>query len=68
MIIEDERDENLETDYDAPLSLPTSLISREHTEDFDAFLKHHGHLRDHVAHYQLRNDLMEHLWELEGEA
>jgi hypothetical protein len=39
--------------------------SHEQITDLDMFLQRHRQLRDNATHYQLRNDLIEHLWERE---
>lgn len=37
--------------------------SHEHIADFDEFIENHKKIRDSESHYQLREDLVEHLWQ-----
>ena len=61
MIVEDERDVNeaVELDYEQ--------MSWEHTNEFIEFIEIHQCIRDHEIHSQLQTDLVEHLWQLQGE-
>ena len=36
--------------------------SKEHNTDFKEFIRRYRQIRDKQTHYQLRNDLIEHLW------
>ncbi|XP_076953407.1 uncharacterized protein LOC143627492 [Bidens hawaiensis] len=62
MIIEDERDDgdNLNFEYDQLDDLPE--LSRDHTTEFMDFIERHLHIRDRSAHHQLQEDLIEHQW------
>lgn len=62
MIIEDERDADPENGYDT-----TPNVSRTSTPLFTEFIARHHIIRSSAAHHTLRNDLIEHLWELYGE-
>lgn len=67
MTIEDERGEKgLDFDFDEPSSSSVTL-SRDPSPEFAAFLRRHHAIRDTVKHYQLRDDLIEHLWQRKGE-
>jgi hypothetical protein len=37
--------------------------SHEMTIDFDEFLENHKKIRNQETHYELREDLVEHLWQ-----
>ncbi|XP_075662918.1 uncharacterized protein LOC142632380 [Castanea sativa] len=69
MIIEDKRDVNeaMELDYEQIDDNPTVQLSRERTNEFSEFIETHQCIRDHKIHSQLQVDLVEHLWQLEGE-
>nr|XP_023916280.1 uncharacterized protein LOC112027863 [Quercus suber] len=69
MIIEDERDVNeaVEVDYEQIDDNPTIQPSRENTNEFTEFIETHQCIRDHKIHSQLQLDLIEHLWQLQGE-
>ena len=69
MIIEDERDVNeaVELDYEQINDDPTIQLSRENTNTFTEFIETHQCIRDHKNHFQLQSDLIEHLWQLQGE-
>jgi len=66
MIIEDEREvQGLENIYDgAPRDVS---ISRDRSTDFESFVARYREVRNEEVHYQLRNDLVEHLWQLYGQ-
>ena len=68
-IVEDERDVNeaVEVDYEQIDNNPTIQLSREHTNEFTEFIKTHQCIRDREIHDQLQLDLIEHLWQLQGE-
>ena len=63
MIIEDERDEIEAVDlgYETPMS-------REPTNEFTEFIQVHQCIRDSEVHSQLQMNLVEHLWQLQGES
>ncbi|KAF3974627.1 hypothetical protein CMV_002058 [Castanea mollissima] len=69
MIVEDERDVNeaVELDYEQIDDNPTVQLSREHTNEFTEFIEIHQSIRDREIHSQLQTDLVEHLWQLQGE-
>ncbi|KAL0006135.1 hypothetical protein SO802_013696 [Lithocarpus litseifolius] len=69
MIVEDERDANeaVELDYEQIDDNPTIQLSRECTNEFTEFIETHQCIRDHEIHSQLQLDLIEHLWQLQGE-
>lgn len=67
MIIEDERDlRNPDYMYDNGPA-PVIPVSREPTADFASFVTRYRNIRDSEKHYELRNDLIEHLWSRKGE-
>jgi hypothetical protein len=64
MIIEDERnDEDIRNEQQNTIAAPDNNGALEFAE----FLQRHRAIRDNVLHYQLRNDLIEHLWQREGD-
>jgi hypothetical protein len=67
MIVEDERGSPEEFEYDRS---PVAVIvpERSQSADFSVFVQNVLDLRDELAHHQLRNDLIKHLWELKGQA
>ncbi|XP_050240941.1 uncharacterized protein LOC126689804 [Quercus robur] len=69
MIVEDERDVNkaVEVDYEPIDDNPTIQLSREHTNEFTEFIETHQCIQDREIHDQLQLDLIEHLWQLQGE-
>ena len=69
MIVEDERDVNevVEVDYEQIDDNPTIQLSREHTNEFTEFIETHQCIWDCEIHDQLQLDLIEHLWQLQGE-
>ncbi|KAL0006319.1 hypothetical protein SO802_013880 [Lithocarpus litseifolius] len=69
MIIEDKRDVNeaVELDYEQIDDNPTVQLSQERTNKFTEFIETHQCIRDHEIHSQLQLDLIEHLWQLQGE-
>ena len=68
MIVEDERDEvSLEQEYGGPYT-SSAALSTDTSPTFDAFLRRYRAIRDNDKHYQLRNDLIEHLWQRKGES
>ncbi|XP_028116832.1 uncharacterized protein LOC114314560 [Camellia sinensis] len=67
MIVEDEREEHLDFNYDiSSTNTPVQLFSTP-TNDFQLFLSRHLGIRDKDAYPALRNDLVEHMWYLHGE-
>nr|XP_025880464.1 uncharacterized protein LOC112938633 [Oryza sativa Japonica Group] len=68
MIIDNERDENVDFDYDQEDSevLRKEEYQRRNKPVLEKFLKIHKEIEDRRVHEQLRDDLMEHLWALHG--
>ena len=68
-IIDDELDVNeaVEVDYEQIDDNPTIQLSRENTNEFTEFIETHQCIQDHEIHDQLQFDLIEHLWQLQGE-
>ena len=60
MIVEDERDDNEEDN-------PPLQVLREQSDEFLSYIERHGRIRDREIHFQLQSDLIEHLWQLQGE-
>ena len=69
MIVENERDVNeaKKVDYEQIDDNPTIQLSWEHTNEFTEFIETHQCIRDCEIHDQLQSDLIEHLWQLQGE-
>ena len=69
MIIEDEWDVNepVELDYEQIDDNPTIQLSQEHTNEFTEFIETYQCIWDHEIHSQFKLDLIEHLWQLQGE-
>ncbi|KAF8397399.1 hypothetical protein HHK36_016312 [Tetracentron sinense] len=67
MIIEDERDDSLDDEYDGIKMRPPVQVSREPTLPFTEFIARHCMIRSSVVYPILRNVLIEHLWSREGE-
>ena len=69
MIVEDERDVNeaVEVDYEQIDDNLTIQLSWEHTNEFTEFIETYQCIRDREIHDQLQLDLIEHLWQLQGE-
>jgi hypothetical protein len=61
MIIEDE--ENVDPKERFENGGDNVQPSHDVTAYFDEFLHNHRKIRNHEAHYQLREDLVEHLWQ-----
>ena len=57
----------VELDYEQIDDNPTIQLSWEHTNTFMEFIETHQCIRDHKNHFQLQIDLIEHLWQLQGE-
>lgn len=66
----------IENDKEDPIILETSAggstgiqrIRSENRENFTNFLSRFNAVHDTKQHYQLRNDLIEHLWAIKGDA
>ena len=41
---------------------------REQSDEFLSYIERHGRIRDREIHFQLQSDLIEHLWQLQGES
>jgi hypothetical protein len=68
MIIEDERDLcRIESSYESGAAETRDFVSPARTSDFVSFVKKHGEIRDSQIHFQLKNDLVEHLWQRQGQ-
>ncbi|XP_059649885.1 uncharacterized protein LOC132295593 [Cornus florida] len=67
MIIEDERDNSLDDEYDAPEMVHPFEVSQEPSPLFSEFLARHHMILSSVIHHTLHNDLIEHLWSRQGE-
>ena len=70
MIIEDERDETevVDLDYEQTDEISCTPMSREPTNEFTEFIQVHQCIRDREVHSQLQMNLVEHLWQLQGES
>ena len=70
MIIEDERDEIEAVDlgYEQIDEISCTPMSREPTNEFTEFIQVHQCIRDPEVHSQLQMNLVEHLWQLQGES
>ena len=67
MIIEDERDLFLDQQYEGvPVSDRCTAAARG-AQDVERIMERFLMIRDEAQHYQLRNDLIEHLWRRKGE-
>jgi hypothetical protein len=68
MIIEDDRDKGrVEPLYDNSDVETRVWVSREGTSNFLSFVDKHKEIRDPHIHNQLQQDLVEHLWERQGQ-
>ena len=69
---EDERDDNevVDLDYDQNdgVDNPPPQMLREQSDEFLSYIERHGRIRDREIHFQLQSDLIEHLWQLQGES
>ncbi|XP_050264545.1 uncharacterized protein LOC126708694 [Quercus robur] len=72
MIVEDERDDNevIDLDYEQNdgLDNPPLQMLREQSDEFLSYIERHGRIRDREIHFQLQSDLIDHLWQLQGES
>ena len=48
-------------------SNPPPQMLREQSDEFLSYIERHGRIRDREIHFQLQSDLIEHLWQLQGE-
>ena len=69
---EDEQDDNevVDLDYEQNdgVDNPPLQVSREQSDEFLSYIERHGRNRDQEIHFQLQSDLIEHLWQLQGES
>lgn len=65
MIVEDERDEDeqMQYEYVGQLVRPTPREVRNRTPELHDFLQAHNNIRNRETHSQLQEDLVEHLWQ-----
>ena len=70
MIVEDKRDEQdlLDFDYEQWDENPPEPLSRDQTDNFREFIQNHICIRDQETRSQLQSDLVEHLWQLNGQS
>ncbi|TVU02867.1 hypothetical protein EJB05_51609, partial [Eragrostis curvula] len=59
MIIEDERGEDVEYDYEG---MGRKVTPRKDHDRIERFVQVHQEIQDRESHEQLRNDLMEEMW------
>jgi len=72
MIIEDERDLSLFQQYETTpvtdyYTTAANRIAVVRGVDVGSIIERFKKIRDETQHYQLRNDLVEHLWQRKGE-
>ncbi|XP_050278223.1 uncharacterized protein LOC126719741 [Quercus robur] len=69
---EDERNDNevIDLDYEQNdgVDNPPLQMLREQSDEFLSYIERHGRIRDREIHFQLQSDLIEHLWQLQGES
>lgn len=65
MIVEDERDEHNDFNYDTMGE--NVKISHESTPELDEFIANYQTIKDRSTHTQLQDDLVEHLWQHYGD-
>ena len=72
MIVENERDDNevVNLDYEQidGVDNPPMQVSHEQSDGFMAYIESYGRIRDQEIYSQLQLDLIEHLWQLQGES
>ena len=71
MIVEDERHTYLganDFDYDQIDDNGPELVSYNPTCNLVQFIERHNSIRDRGIHSQLQADLIEHLWQLQGQS
>jgi hypothetical protein len=61
MIIEDERDE--EDDFNYDVVGENVKISHDSTPELEEFIQNYKNIKDQQIHMQLKDDLVEHLWQ-----
>jgi len=72
MIVEDEWDDNevVYSNYEQidGVDNPLIQVSWEQADGFVTYIQSYEHVRDWEIHSQLQLDLVEHLWQLQGES
>ena len=72
MIVEDERDDNevVDLDYEQNdgVDNPALQVLHEQSDEFLSYIERYGRIRDREIHFQFQSDLIEHLWQLQGES
>ena len=72
IIVEDEQDDNEVVDLDYEqidgVDNPPMQVSLEQSDGFMAYIESYERIRDREIHFQLQLDLIEHLWQLQGES
>ncbi|XP_020266509.1 uncharacterized protein LOC109841996 [Asparagus officinalis] len=63
MIVEDERDCQLDNNFDFTDSVPVVEPSHVQTVSLTEFIQNHHQIRNTQTHKSLKNDLIEHLWQ-----
>jgi len=67
-LLEVEDDSSSDEDYDVAAIMLADLVEPEQDEDrIYNFLEMHRKIEDPVTHSQLRDDLVEHLWQIHGQ-
>ena len=66
MIVEDERSQDLEFNYDGSASVGVTLEHSRNQASFSQFISHFHSLQNAEKHNMIRNDLIKHLWALKG--
>ncbi|XP_050211747.1 uncharacterized protein LOC126661908 [Mercurialis annua] len=65
--IEDERDvQNIDYNYDSFDVIPEISVSPERSTELLEFVQCHRRIRDRDTHFQLQQDLIEHIWKTHG--
>ena len=71
MIVEYERNDNEVVDLDYEqidgVDNPPLQVLREQSDEFLSYIKRYGCIRDLEIHFQVQSNLIEHLWQLQGE-
>jgi hypothetical protein len=67
MIVEDEKEEDIEENLDLNVAASSATVeepenSPDENVSFDRVLEKDTHIRDRSAHFRLKNDLVEHIW------
>ncbi|XP_075675155.1 uncharacterized protein LOC142644420 [Castanea sativa] len=72
MIVEDEWDDNevVNLDYEQidGVDNPPMQVLHEQNDGFLSYIERYRRIRDRDIHFQLQKDLVEHLWQLQGES